>query len=198
MIILFGIIGLVTGTILEILTHKISIKIKSDSLPRRLYLPLAIITAILFIWQFLMFGFNLLLLKAYILTSILLIVTIVDLRYKIIPDTLVLITLIIGILLLLISDVTLKSAIWGMILGGIIMLALAMVPNSLGGGDIKLMFSLGPFLGAQRILYALFGSFVLASFVSVFLIIFKVVGKKDHIPFGPFIALATLIAFLFL
>ena len=198
MIILFGLLGLLTGLTLDQITYQISIKIQPDILPRRLHIPIALLTMLLFVGQYLLLGSNFLLLKSYVLTSILVVVTVIDLRYKIIPDKLVLTALILGLILLFISDITLKSAILGMILGGGVMLVMAMVPNSLGGGDIKLMFALGTFLGAGRILYALFGSFIIAAIISIFLIIFKVVSKKDHIPFGPFIAIATLLTFLFL
>lgn len=198
MIILSALAGLVTGLLLEQIINTLSIKIESDFLPKRLRVQMVLLTMPLFLGQYLLLGSSFLLLKSYILTSALIIVTVIDLKYKTIPDKLVFMISVLGLMFLFTEDVTLKSAISGMILGGGIMLLLALVPNSLGGGDIKLMFALGAFLGAGRILYALFGSFIIAAITSIFLILLKVVDKKDYIPFGPFISVATLLTFLFL
>ena len=84
-----------------------------------------------------------------------------------------------------------------MLLGGGVLLLLALVPGVLGGGDIKMMFVLGTFLGAKGVLYALFLAFVIASIVSILLLLFRIKKRKDYIPFGPFLALGSFIAFHF-
>jgi leader peptidase (prepilin peptidase)/N-methyltransferase len=68
----------------------------------------------------------------------------------------------------------------------------------MGGGDIKLMFALGSFLGYIKTLWALVLAFIFAAVFSIVLLILKIKHRKDYIPFGPFIALGTFISFLFL
>lgn len=61
--------------------------------------------------------------------------------------------------------------------------------ESLGGGDIKLFFMTGLYLRPWTAVFNL----ILSCFVGLF---FVVVLKKDKIPFGPSIAIATLITIL--
>ena len=61
-------------------------------------------------------------------------------------------------------------------------------------GDVKLAVFMGLILGWPNILIALFGAFLIGAVVSVILIIFKKKTLKSEVPFGPFLAGATIIA----
>lgn len=164
----------------------------------RINIFLLFITGGMFLVSYIHFGFRTVLLKAIILNCILIIVSFVDLKHNIIPNYIVIITLIAGILFIFIGDISLISALLGMLSGGGLLFLLAMIPNALGGGDIKLMFALGAFLGVGNTIRAIFLAFILAAIISMFLILFKIKGRKDYIPFGPFLALGSFIAFYFL
>jgi leader peptidase (prepilin peptidase)/N-methyltransferase len=157
-----------------------------------------IITVLLFLLSFLKIGFNLIFIEALLLTSILIVVSFIDIEHQIIPNKLIIFTLVIGIIFLPISSISFMNALIGMILGGGTLLLLALAPGVLGGGDIKLMFVLGIFLGARGVLFALFLAFVIASIISILLLIFKIKKRKDYIPFGPFLAIGSFIAFHFI
>lgn len=77
--------------------------------------------------------------------------------------------------------------------GGILLLSLLMdkvlQKESMGGGDIKLFFMLGLYMGAALSLFNL----ILSCFVGL---IFVVLMRKDKIPFGPAIAVASWITLL--
>ncbi|MBT4124435.1 MAG: prepilin peptidase [Candidatus Pacebacteria bacterium] len=61
-----------------------------------------------------------------------------------------------------------------------------------GFGDVKLAIPLGLLLGSwQRILVAIFGSFVIGALVGVFLILIKKKKFGQTLPFGPFLLLST-------
>lgn len=143
------------------------------------------------------FGITVLLLKAIVLDCILIIVSYIDFKYRIIPNKIVLITLILGIIFSFVGEISLTSALIGMILGGGMLFLLALIPNAMGGGDIKFMFAIGLFLGYQKVIWALLIAFISASIISLLLLIFKIKGPKEHIPFGPFLALGAFIAFHF-
>lgn len=157
-----------------------------------------LISGLLFLISFLQIGLNVILIKALVFNSILIVVSIIDIEHQIIPNKLIVFTLVAGIILAFIDNISFINAVVGMLLGGGVLLILALVPGSLGGGDIKLMFVLGIFLGAKGVIFALFLAFVIASIISILLLLFKIKKRKDHIPFGPFLALGSFIAFHFI
>lgn len=154
----------------------------------------------LYLGLFLKYGWTPLFFVWAILTSLLLTVTIIDLRHQIIPDECILFGLVVGILLHIISvyDISILSGLIGFLVGGGIFLTIALVTKgAMGGGDIKLMAMLGLWFGTTDILVIALLSFFIGAIMSIFLIIFKLKTRKDMIPFGPFIALATLIVILY-
>ncbi|MCK5763343.1 MAG: prepilin peptidase, partial [Clostridiales bacterium] len=69
--------------------------------------------------------------------------------------------------------------------------------GAMGGGDIKLMAVLGLWFGAVDIWIVTVMSFVLGAVLSIGLLVLKIKGRKDAIPFGPFIILAALLVLLY-
>jgi prepilin signal peptidase PulO-like enzyme (type II secretory pathway) len=69
--------------------------------------------------------------------------------------------------------------------------------RAMGGGDIKLAFCMGLILGLQGTLVALFLAFNAAAVIGLALIASGKRGRKDQIPFGPFLVGATVVAFLY-
>ena len=65
--------------------------------------------------------------------------------------------------------------------------------RGMGGGDVKFAFLLGLILGWPEILLAVFLAFLTGAIVGVMLILRKKKNLKETIPFGPFLALGTLI-----
>ncbi|HEY5589003.1 MAG TPA: A24 family peptidase [Candidatus Paceibacterota bacterium] len=156
-----------------------------------------LISGLLFIISFLQIGLNVIFIKALVLNSILIVVSFIDIEHQIIPNKIIIFTLVIGVLFSFVDNISFMSGVVGMLFGGGVLLILALVPGVLGGGDIKLMFVLGMFLGAKGVLYALLLAFVIASIISIFLLVFKIKKRKDYIPFGPFLAIGSFLAFHF-
>jgi leader peptidase (prepilin peptidase) / N-methyltransferase len=72
-------------------------------------------------------------------------------------------------------------------------------PRSMGFGDVKLVFVLGvalAWLGWGELAVGLFLAFLYGAVVGVALIALRLRGRKDHVPFGPFLAAGTLTAVL--
>jgi leader peptidase (prepilin peptidase) / N-methyltransferase len=73
-------------------------------------------------------------------------------------------------------------------------------PRGMGFGDVKLSFSLGVALGWiswGSVFLGLFLGFLLGAVVGMALIATKVKSRRDHVPFGPFLAAGTVLAILF-
>ena len=72
-------------------------------------------------------------------------------------------------------------------------------PRGMGFGDVKLAFVLGVALGwvsAATVFLGLFLAFLLGSVIGILLIATGRRGRRDHVPFGPFLALGTVLALL--
>jgi len=89
------------------------------------------------------------------------------------------------------------NSILGLIIsGGLFLLIAILSKGGMGGGDIKLIGVLGFILGIKFSLLNIFLSFILGAIISIFLLLFKIKGRKDPIPFGPFICIAFMIVVL--
>jgi leader peptidase (prepilin peptidase)/N-methyltransferase len=67
----------------------------------------------------------------------------------------------------------------------------------MGGGDVKFFAALGVWFGWKLTVLALFLSFFIGGFAGGLLLLFKLRGRKDFIPFGPFIAAAAYVTMLY-
>ncbi len=81
--------------------------------------------------------------------------------------------------------------------GGFYLLVAVTKGRAMGGGDIKLAFAMGLMLGVQGTAVALLVAFNVAAVVGVVMIATKVKGRRDQIPFGPYLVGGTMVAFLF-
>lgn len=205
MIILLLIMSIIIGVIIYFVVKKISgaIILYRDNIgvflnfnSKYIYI-LAAISSLLILISYYKFGFSMLFIKAVIFDCILIVVSFTDLIHNIIPNKLLLIAFILGILLIFIQNISFLNAVLGMLAGGITLFIMGLVPKTIGGGDIKLMFVLGLFLGVRKVMYSLMFSFILAAIISLILLVSRIKGLKEHIPLGPFLAIGSFTAFHF-
>jgi leader peptidase (prepilin peptidase) / N-methyltransferase len=94
----------------------------------------------------------------------------------------------------------LGRAVLGGVAGALALGALhAASPRSMGFGDVKLAFVLGlalGWLGWGELVLGLFCGFLAGALVGVALIALRRRGRKDHLPFGPFLAFGALVVML--
>ena len=64
-------------------------------------------------------------------------------------------------------------------------------------GDVKLGIMMGLFLGWKMSIMSLYVSFLVASFVGLVTIVTGQLKKGDRIPFGPFLAIGTILVVFF-
>ncbi|WP_307068241.1 prepilin peptidase [Alkalibacillus filiformis] len=158
-----------------------------------------LLTGLLFVLAFYKIGFQLEVIIAWMLISLLVIITVSDLYKQIIPDSILLVFLVSIILLrILIPTNPWYDAYLAAIIGFVLLLVIAIVSKGgMGGGDIKLFGVLGLFLGIQGTLMTLFLSSLIGAVVGVILMAFGKVKRGVPIPFGPFIAVSALIAYFY-
>jgi leader peptidase (prepilin peptidase)/N-methyltransferase len=125
-------------------------------------------------------------------------VSCIDLEHKIVPDVITLPGILVGLLAsLCLTQVGIANALIGTCLGGGLFFLIAVLsPGGMGGGDIKLVAMLGAFLGWQAVLVTIFLGALCGAMVGVGLMLLKRKGRKDPLPFGPFLAAGALIAMI--
>jgi leader peptidase (prepilin peptidase)/N-methyltransferase len=153
------------------------------------------------LWRY--YGFSSLFLHYAVLTLLLLPITFIDLKHKLILNVLTFPGMAMGIALSLgLGLKSLPQVLLGMILGGGFLLTVAYAgkwifkQESMGGGDIKLGAMIGVFIGPQ-VLIALFLAFFLALPVIAVGMSSGRLRLGSAVPFGPFIALATVVIICF-
>lgn len=166
-----------------------------------IYPFIEILTGILFAVCYYVFGFSIDLIYALIFISGLLIIIIADFKYMIIPDEII-IFLGISLFLLKIFTTDFGTALIFLFNGGLSFLIMYIVKilgdlsfkkESLGGGDVKLMFIFGLVFGVEVSVIIIFLSSIIAFPVALFLLIRK---KTSILPFGPFLAIVAITLFL--
>lgn len=134
------------------------------------------------------------------LSSLLLVISMIDFETEEIPDSLNIFALITGIIFV-IAKLNVNhaiSSVIGLMIGAGVFFIIALVTNgAMGGGDIKLMGALGFWFGWKLTIALIILSFVVGAVASLFLLLFKSKKKKDFIPFGPFIAISAYIVMIF-
>lgn len=98
------------------------------------------------------------------------------------------------------SSEPLVGALLGILVGGGIFYALFQISGGrwIGGGDVKLGFVLGALVGTPlQAMLMLFIASSLGCIVSLPLLITGKASRSSHIPFGPFLIVATIIVVLF-
>ncbi len=96
-------------------------------------------------------------------------------------------------------EITVFSRMFGMFAVSIPMLCLALfVPGSFGGGDIKLVFACGAFLGFELMLKGTVLAIFLAGVYCVWLICIKKGGRNMQFALGPFLSAGYIFASFYL
>jgi len=89
------------------------------------------------------------------------------------------------------------SAAAGGAIGLVLFLLILFVSRGgMGWGDVKMAALMGLVLGYPLIFVALFLAVVFGGLIAVLLLVFKMKGRKQGIPFGPFLALGAVITLL--
>lgn len=162
------------------------------------------VCGLLFASMFFVFGYTYILLPFCLLVFSLLVITAIDFEFQIIPDEFSFMLMIVGFSTSFFNwtlgdtiSQRMLNSFFGFLAGGGSLFVVAIIgkwifkKDAMGGGDIKIMAGVGTFIGWDKVLFAIFVACLLGSIVGVFLIIFKKIARKQEIPFGPYLALAS-------
>jgi leader peptidase (prepilin peptidase)/N-methyltransferase len=203
--------GLVTGLGLEVVVEQVPDREPLSEWKRADLHPgragaLTGITVALFVGLALRYDDSWVLPAFLVVAAGLVALSVIDLEHFLLPNRIVY-PLAIGTLTLLLVAAAGDddwSAFGRALLGGAVaMLALGVLhlvsPRSMGFGDVKLAFVLGltlGWLGWSELVLGLFCGFLAGAAVGLALIVLRRRGRRDHLPFGPFLGFGTLVVLM--
>tara|TARA_B100000686_G_C16570147_1_gene852486 strand:- start:152 stop:769 length:618 start_codon:yes stop_codon:yes gene_type:complete len=156
-----------------------------------IYPAIEILTALFLTAVFLKFGLTAQAGVYGVTLSALVVITMIDIKYRIIPDSITLPGIAFGFIAGSYLNGFFPSFI-GFLLGGVLFYLLALVSKGgMGGGDIKLIAALGALLGWQKVLLVIFLGSLIGTIYSFPFLLSGKKCRKSLIPFGPFLAVAT-------
>lgn len=164
-----------------------------------MYPIMELTTGLLFAFSFFQHGLSKELIVAILFISMLVIITISDIAYMLIPNKVLLFFLVPLVGARILSPLTpWWNSILGAVIGfGILFLIAVLSKGGMGGGDIKLFFVIGIVLGVKLTLLTLFLASLIGAIVGIISLKKAKKGRKTPIPFGPSIAIAAIIAYFY-
>lgn len=140
----------------------------------------------------------------FVFCAALLVIIVIDLHHQIIPDVISLPGIVLGFAGSFINPgVTWQSSGLGILVGGgsfyLIAATYYLVTKreGMGGGDIKLLAMIGAFLGWQALPFVVFSSSLMGTIVGVGAMLKQGKGGKTVIPYGPFLAVGSIMYLFF-
>jgi leader peptidase (prepilin peptidase)/N-methyltransferase len=141
---------------------------------------------------------NLLLLLLHgVFLTFMLFITFTDFEQYVIFDKVLLPLLLLALLFTPFLQTPLINRLLAAFAGGLLMFLLAVFTRGgIGGGDIKLIFVLGFWLGTELLYSVLLLGFIAGGIAAVLLLLAKKKNRNDAFAYGPYFALAALLFFL--
>lgn len=162
-----------------------------------IYPTIELLTGVLFAYSYIVMNMQLELITSILLMSILMIILVTDIVYMVIPNKALLPFCSLFIIMRIIVPLDpWWSAPFGAIIGFLLIMVIIFISRGgMGAGDMKLFGVLGIVLGLEKILLTFFLSCIIGSIIGFMLLGFKIITRKQAIPFGPYIILATLLSY---
>jgi leader peptidase (prepilin peptidase)/N-methyltransferase len=158
------------------------------------YPAVELVTALLIAGCVLAFGLSAEAAVAAFFCAVLVAVSVIDLEHRIIPNRIVLPATVVVLAANSARDLSPKWAIAALAASGFLFAAALAYPAGMGMGDVKLALLMGAALG-QTVSVALMAGMLAAMIPGLFLIArHGAKARKMGIPFGPFLALGSVVA----
>ena len=171
-------------------------------IPQRVFwveLGTGLLTALLF-WKF---GWKPILAAAIVYSAVLIAIAVIDLNHQLILNKITYPFLLIALVVnfLVPNLYSWHNLLFGL-LGGAVGFLILFVPaliyrKGMGLGDVKMAALIGLMTGFPNVIVAVFGGIILGGVMAIILLLFKKKSRKEGIPFGPYLSLATIITFFY-
>lgn len=173
------------------------------------YPTVELLSAIAAVLSISVYGLSATALLIYAFVASLIVLSFIDYDWYILPNSITLPGAVIGFLVGAINHYTaifsppvsagLMDALYGVLAGGGFLFFISEVyfrlrkKEGMGMGDVKLLAMIGAFFGPECALYTIFVGSLLGSILGVFLILFAGRRMSHQLPFGPYLAAATIL-----
>lgn len=164
-----------------------------------IYPVMELATGFLFALSYARIGLDPELITALLLVSMLVILTVSDITYMLIPDKILLFFLPLFIIMRIVQPLDPwwsppAGALIGLCIIAIVILASR---GGMGAGDMKLFGVLGIVLGMGNVILAFFLACMIGAIIGMLLLGIKIIHRKQQVPFGPYIVIAALITYFY-
>ena len=162
-----------------------------------------LITGVLFIAGYAIYGWTPLLAARLAFACAMLVLFVIDLRHHILPNVITVPGIVVGFVLSLVLPPGWLASLVGLLAGGGVLFAIAEVYyrlrgiEGLGMGDVKMLSMIGAFLGWKLMLVTLVLASFVGSFIGIGVIALGRGGLKTALPFGTYLAVGALTAAVF-
>lgn len=158
------------------------------------------LNAILYLLVYLKFGLSLIGSKYLILVSLLIVIGMIDYDSQFVFTSTTIFGGIAAAIFILIQGIVynynVSNFIFGGALGLVIIGSIVFFTKGMGTGDIEIAAMCGLFLGVKGIILGLFLAIIIGGITGVIVLMMKLKKAKERIPFGPFIAIGSIISML--
>lgn len=161
------------------------------------YPIIELITALCFTLVFYRFGFSYYSIIGLFLTSILIIVALIDIDTMEIYDRFHILLLVLALVILFITPLPFTDHLIGFFVISVPFYIIAYLTGGIGGGDIKLIAIAGLLLGYKATVVAFFIASILGGSMAVYLLLTKQKDRKSLIAFGPYLCIGVYFAYLY-
>jgi len=151
-------------------------------------------TGLLFAFSYYYYGLSANLVMLVFYGCLFLVIGVIDLEHRLILNKIVYPSLPVALgLAALLSPAGLINSLLGGAAGMALLLAISLVTRGgMGMGDVKMAALIGVATGFPMVFAALFLGIVLGGVVAVCLVLLRLKKRKEFIPFGPFLSLASI------
>jgi leader peptidase (prepilin peptidase)/N-methyltransferase len=131
--------------------------------------------------------------------GLLLLIGVIDLEHRLVPDVLIALGMLLAAAFNAIHPMPgLAAALLGAALGGGVFLVQAVLGRgAMGAGDVKLAALIGMMTGFPWVMQALVLGIILGGAVAALLLVTRVRGRREHIPYAPYLVAGAIVTLLY-